>query len=399
MRYLKGAKELGLRYGPLRDHEDGGLIGFTDSSHGDCLDTCRSTSGYIFFLYNGPVSWASKRQATVANSTTEAEYIGECNAAKESVFLAGSLKGLGYEGPDLNIVLLMADNQAAIKLAINPVNHLRVKHIDIQFRKVRELIFDNVLKLVYIPTEEMIADGLTKPLTLPKHEFFLKMLGLTKIKPGWPCRFRTERGVLVFSLTATSMLYSKLYLTVPMLFTLIVIISLLIIVGLTNTSISLKVWMRYLRPRHRHWSWPKLSICNYHDLSWRFIILETEQDAKAEISHGFQSYIRALIPLVFNLEEIDRKLINPTTDWHTHIHLPYMIIIPCLIVTFQHSEGLFGGQTVSEQCENTQWGHAVTWARQWGVTVRGHSEELWRGQIVRVHGEETQWRHTVRGGT
>ncbi len=110
--------------------------------------------------------------------------MGECNAAKESVFLAGSLKGLGYEGPDLNTVLFMADNQAAIKLAINLFNHPQVKHIDIQFHKVRKLILDNVLKLVYTPTEEMVADGLTKPLTVPKHKFFLKMLGLTQNKPG-----------------------------------------------------------------------------------------------------------------------------------------------------------------------------------------------------------------------
>ena len=104
--------------------------------------------------------------------------MGECNAGKESVFLAGSLKGIGYEGSDVDTVLLLADNQAAIKLAINPVNHPRAKHIDIQYHKVRELISDDVLELDYIPTEEMVADGLTKPLTLTKHEYFITMLGL-----------------------------------------------------------------------------------------------------------------------------------------------------------------------------------------------------------------------------
>ena len=74
-------------------------------------------------------------KTTVATSTPEAEYVGECNAAKESVFLAGSLKGIGYEGSDVDTVLFLADNQAAIKLAINPVNHTRAKHIDIQYHK------------------------------------------------------------------------------------------------------------------------------------------------------------------------------------------------------------------------------------------------------------------------
>ena len=103
-------------------------------------------------------------------------------------------------------------------------------------------------------------------------------------------RFRKQRSIRTM---ATSMLYSKLFLTVPMLFTLIVIISLLIIVGLTHISLSLKAWMRYLGPRSTGVG-----------RSWVF---------------------RALISLVFNLEATDRKIINPTTDWHTHMHLHYII--------------------------------------------------------------------------
>ncbi len=94
------------------------------------------------------------------------------------VFLAGSLKKIGYEGLDIDTLLLLADNQAAIKLAINPVNHPRAKHIDIQKHKVHELISDDVLQLDYIPTEEMVADELTKPLTLTKNEYYINMLGL-----------------------------------------------------------------------------------------------------------------------------------------------------------------------------------------------------------------------------
>ncbi len=102
----------------------------------------------------------------------------ECNARKESVFLAGSLKGIGYKGSDVDNLLLLAGNQAAIKLAINPVNHPRAKNIDIQYHKVHDLISDDVLELDYIPTEEMVVDGLTKPLILTKHEYFITMLGL-----------------------------------------------------------------------------------------------------------------------------------------------------------------------------------------------------------------------------
>ncbi len=175
---LKGSKELGLRYGPRLKNKDGKLLGYTDASYGKCIDTRCSTSAYIHLLQNDPISWSSKRRTTVATSTVEAEYVGECNAAKELVFLAGSLKGIGYEGSDVDTVPFLADNQAAIKLAINPVNHPRAKNIDIQYHKVREVISDDVLELDYIPTEEMVADGSTKPLTLTKHEYFITMLRL-----------------------------------------------------------------------------------------------------------------------------------------------------------------------------------------------------------------------------
>ncbi len=73
VRYLKESKELGLRYGPHLESKDGKLLGYTDASYGDCLDTHRSTSAYIYLLWNGPISWSSKPQTTVATLTAEAE--------------------------------------------------------------------------------------------------------------------------------------------------------------------------------------------------------------------------------------------------------------------------------------------------------------------------------------
>ncbi len=178
VRYLKGSKELGVRYGPHLKNKDGKLLGYTDASYGDCVDTRWSTSAYIYLLWNSPISWSSKRQTTLTTSTAEAKYVGKCNAGKESVFLAGSLKEIRYEGSDVDTLLLLADNQTAIKLAINPMNQPCAKHIDIQYHKVRELISHDVLELDYIPTEEMVADGLTRPLTLTKHEYFITMLEL-----------------------------------------------------------------------------------------------------------------------------------------------------------------------------------------------------------------------------
>ena len=106
-------------------------------------------------------------------SNAKIEYMGECKLAKELVFLAGSLKKGRYERSNVNII-----DQAALKLAIDPINHPRSQGINIQYHEVHKLISDEVLKLDYIPTKEMVADELTKPLTLTKHEYLITMVRL-----------------------------------------------------------------------------------------------------------------------------------------------------------------------------------------------------------------------------
>ena len=103
--------------------------------------------------------------------------MGECHAGKEAVFLANALKSFGYSvnGP----VPLKADNKAAIKLADNPINHPRAKHIDIQYHKTRELIAEGAIQISYVPTKDMIADGLTKPLPWISFRRFIDQMNMT----------------------------------------------------------------------------------------------------------------------------------------------------------------------------------------------------------------------------
>ena len=84
LRYIQGTKEIGLKFQRTQKFE---LYGFCDSDWGGCLDTRRSTSGYVFLLGGAAVSWSSKRQATVAMSSAEAEYIAATHAAKESLWI------------------------------------------------------------------------------------------------------------------------------------------------------------------------------------------------------------------------------------------------------------------------------------------------------------------------
>ena len=184
IRYLAGTIDLGLRFGPHSD-KSGDLIGWTDSSWADCRDTSRATSGYVFQLWNGPIVWSSKRQSLVSDSSAEAEYIGQANAAKEAMFLTQLLDELGYEGDDLKPVKLMADNQSAIKLANNPVNHQRTKHIRSKYHLVRELVSETKeLMIGYVNTKDMVADVLTKPLAPELFKAFPNMLGLDRRPDG-----------------------------------------------------------------------------------------------------------------------------------------------------------------------------------------------------------------------
>ena len=157
---------------------DGGssLVGYADADWGGNSMDRKSYSGFIFFIGNCPVSWESRKQSCVALSSTEAEYVALSEASKEAVFLRNLLMEIGYSNGDA--VVLHVDNQGAEKLATNPVYHKRTKHIDIRYHHVRDIVKNNEIVLKYCPTENMIADILTKNLAKIKHERFLKLMNL-----------------------------------------------------------------------------------------------------------------------------------------------------------------------------------------------------------------------------
>jgi len=132
----------------------------------------------MFFYGMDQFSWSSKRQQCVSTSSAEAEYVGECNAAKEVTFLVQALKEVGYDGSDTNPTTILADNQAAIKMGSNPVNHPRAKHIDTSYHYVRNKVEEGAIRLEYIPTDQMVADGLTKPLDSGKFLRSRSVMGL-----------------------------------------------------------------------------------------------------------------------------------------------------------------------------------------------------------------------------
>ena len=176
MRYLKPTANLGITY----KGKDGlNLKGYSDADWGAGEDR-KSISGYVFILAGGAISWSSKKQSGVALSSTEAEYTALLQAVKESIWIRRLLQELGREAEDDKVIY--DDNQGAIALAHNPEYHVRTKHIDIQYHFVREQVEKGEIELVYCPTEEMVADQMTKALAKERHWKLCSLMGLEDIE-------------------------------------------------------------------------------------------------------------------------------------------------------------------------------------------------------------------------
>eukprot|EP00253_Pinus_taeda_P012224 PITA_12224 len=139
------------------------LVGFTDSDWAGDPDDRKSTAGYVFTLGSGPITWACKKQAAISLSSAEAEYRGAVEASKEALWLRQILSELGFE--QQHPTTLWRDNQSAIQLCKDPVQHQRSKHIELHMHFIRKLIHDHVLEVQYCSTDDQVAEIFTKALT------------------------------------------------------------------------------------------------------------------------------------------------------------------------------------------------------------------------------------------
>jgi len=124
LKYLKGTINFGIEF----NQNPSTLTGFVDSDWGGCAVDRRSYTGYVFLLNGGPISWDSKKQRTVALSSTEAEYMALSEATKKAIYLNEFLIELGFK--EMTDRVLFNDNIGAKKLAENTTFHARSKHIE-----------------------------------------------------------------------------------------------------------------------------------------------------------------------------------------------------------------------------------------------------------------------------
>jgi len=168
LRYLVLTPTLGLWYPKGSTFV---LHGYSDSDWaGDKVDR-KSTSGACHFLGQSLVSWSSKKQNCVSLSTAEAEYIAAASCCAQLLWMRQTLKDYGVsQGP----VPLLCDNESAIKIAHNPVQHSRTKHIDIRHHFLRDHVTNGDITLTYVGTNDQLADIFTKPLDEAR---FVKLRG------------------------------------------------------------------------------------------------------------------------------------------------------------------------------------------------------------------------------
>ena len=178
LRYIKGTIKLKLKFGK----ESENILGYSDADWAGDLTKRKSTSGFVFLLGGGAISWGSKKQTCVALSSTEAEYVALSHATKEAIWLKRLMCELLQESE--KCITIFADNQSSMALAKNPIFHKRTKHIDIQHHFIREAIEDCHIELCYCPTENMVADVLTKELAKPKHNKCCSSMGLNMSEPS-----------------------------------------------------------------------------------------------------------------------------------------------------------------------------------------------------------------------
>lgn len=183
LRYLRGTTNLGIVYRGSSQATIHGLesstcpISHCDADWAGDRSTRRSTTGYIFQLAGGPISWRSRLQPTVALSSTEAEYRAVTEAGQELLWLRRMMEKFGFS--DSSPTVLMSDSLGAIHLTSKSIFHGRTKHVEIQYHWIREVVNAGHLSIKHCPTDVMVSDLLTKALSKAQFVKLRSMMGLT----------------------------------------------------------------------------------------------------------------------------------------------------------------------------------------------------------------------------
>lgn len=176
IQYLYSTRYLAIRFGPNSTP----FHAASDAAFADNPDR-KSTEAYLFKLYGGPIDWIAKKQRTVTTSTTEAELLAVSHASKEMMWWRRLFRDISFSG--YGTPTIDCDNRQTVSAMIkDEAIQTRLRHVDIHNHWLRQATRNGDIKIRWIATANMIADGLTKPLNREKHAAFIRQLCLTDIK-------------------------------------------------------------------------------------------------------------------------------------------------------------------------------------------------------------------------
>jgi hypothetical protein len=177
LRYLQGSKNCELRLRPtstvLVGHADADWAGNSGRS---------SANGHVITVGGATIGWKSVKQRTISLSSTEAEYVSCSDLAREITWLRSLMEELGYR-QDLPTVICQ-ENTGAIGWVQGQGDFKRSKHIDIRVHHIRELEKSGTTLTRFVPTHDMLADVMTKPLYGRKFKDSRVSLGIVEPNQG-----------------------------------------------------------------------------------------------------------------------------------------------------------------------------------------------------------------------
>ena len=176
LRYLKGSRNLALNF----NNKNQDLFAYSDSSYAEEKDR-KSVGGYVTMIAGSPISWKSKKQPIIAQSSMEAEYITLAETAKEIEWIRKLQREI-FPKSTTTPTTIFEDNQSTINLSKNPIHSNRSKHIDVRYHKIQELVANKTISVTYLSTQEMVVDIMTKSLGRLLHARFVDGMGLINVK-------------------------------------------------------------------------------------------------------------------------------------------------------------------------------------------------------------------------
>ncbi|WKA04846.1 hypothetical protein VitviT2T_022845 [Vitis vinifera] len=174
LRYLQGTKDK-LTYQRTNILD---VVGFRDADFAGCIDDKKSTTGYIFVMVRGAISWKSVKQTLTASSTMEGEYVACYEACCHAIWMWNFISTLGVVDSISRPLKLFYDNSTAIAFSKNTMSTSRSKHIDVKFYFVKEKVAESLTDIEHMSTKGMLADPLTKGLPIVVFHEHISQMGL-----------------------------------------------------------------------------------------------------------------------------------------------------------------------------------------------------------------------------